>query len=778
MGTFGNTFGNAFGGQLTEEREVIVYVHTIDGNNTNDGSYDHPFATIAYALTKTNGSGKIIIKAGDHIDPTINYNLTGNTVIAGENRETTRLICGTKITSAVPVDGYTKVFKAATVTMQSYDYELWQHDIIDTDSEILTDEIETIQRGLTYRLTSTRLYKVASIAAIETATTLAYYHDGTDLYFSKATGSDLMVNPIVIPLWGYSVTNHYIAIENISILYKPMIFTGCTGYMKDVTVKFNNYTSILATTGTVMTFDNCEAAGSHEDGFGYNQTANCIENNCWAHNNLDEGSSAHEVTVITRYDGLYEKNVGGGITDVGSSTTHCLRTKCVYQDNSAGYIFTYYDVSGSNNGTALLEHCIGGSFSGQATGGATARVTCYQCEGTIVTSAALVVLPVAGNITTSNVTSNSFDITANIETMNYSTEVEIEYGLTTSYGSVKSVTGSPFTADGSLNETITGLTQFEEYHYRTKSINGGVTEYSPDAVIYITDDYTLNATLTSTGTGVGISTLRFKTTSDITVTLDGTAKFYSDAAGTLNESNTWTIVSGALRTIYLKVSSGSANMVIDDVSKIVQFGTWASDGWVSSTNAASLSIAVDKLFALTDLRIGGVSTLTGRMPTNLITLWLGDGTVGWVYNGALPVGITSLHIQSTAVYWTYSGQLPANITTLWLLGGNIDWTHTGPFLTKVSYLYLIGAKLNWTGLDFSGTGNITTVLNLGNYRVNKMSSADMVTLLTSMTNRVGSLPATITINDYADYASPPTAVTNAVATLKTTKSITTVNLGA
>ncbi len=60
-----------------------------------------------------------------------------------------------------------------------------------------------------------------------------------------------------------------------------------------------------------------------------------------------------------------------------------------------------------------------------------------------------------------------------------------------------------------------------------------------------------------------------------------------------------------------------------------------------------------------------------------------------------------------------------------------------------------------------------------------MSSADMITLLTSMTNRVGDLPNVITINDYADYASPPSGVTDAVAALKVAKAnITTVNLGA
>jgi len=53
----------------------------------------------------------------------------------------------------------------------------------------------------------------------------------------------------------------------------------------------------------------------------------------------------------------------------------------------------------------------------------------------------------------------------------------------------------------------------------------------------------------------------------------------------------------------------------------------------------------------------------------------------------------------------------------------------------------------------------------------------MVTLLTQMKNRTGSLPATVIINDYEDYASPPSEVTDAVDALKAAKSITTINLG-
>jgi len=64
-----------------------------------------------------------------------------------------------------------------------------------------------------------------------------------------------------------------------------------------------------------------------------------------------------------------------------------------------------------------------------------------------------------------------------------------------------------------------------------------------------------------------------------------------------------------------------------------------------------------------------------------------------------------------------------------------------------------------------------------NYRIAKMTSAQMVLLLDSMRTKTGTFPTTVTINDYADYASPPAEVVAAVDALKAAKSITTVNLG-
>jgi len=170
-------------------------------------------------------------------------------------------------------------------------------------------------------------------------------------------------------------------------------------------------------------------------------------------------------------------------------------------------------------------------------------------------------------------------------------------------------------------------------------------------------------------------------------------------------------------------------------------------------------------------------TYNGALPTDLTYLRLYSNNINWTYNGALPTGITYLRLYGAGINWTYSGALPTGITYLYLTGNGINWTYSGALPTGITFLYLNSDNINWTGLDIGDTGNIT-YFYLNNYRVAKMSSSDMITLLTQMENRTGSLPATVTINDFQDYASPPAGVTDAVDSLKTAKSITTVTLGA
>jgi len=332
---------------------------------------------------------------------------------------------------------------------------------------------------------------------------------------------------------------------------------------------------------------------------------------------------------------------------------------------------------------------------------------------------------------------------------------------------------------------------------------------------------TYAALLTSVGTGDGVSTLRMWVSSDITVTLGANGKFYTDSGGTLNESATWTITAGALRTIYLKCTSGTATMTFSDASKILRWGDSSADGWTSAANAAHVTLVLAKFSAMTICQITGRSTLIGAFPSLMSYIRIEGNDVAWTHNGSLPSETTTLILNGTAIDWTYNGTIPAGISLLYLAGDGIKLTSTDIPVASITYIRLIGANinvtltgtlnvsttyfyldgngisytssnalpntlnylrlngnnLNWTGLSVGSGSNIGTFL-LQNYRAAKMSSADMVTFLTQLTNRTGRLPTTITINDYADYASPPAEVVAAVNALKLAKSITTVTLGA
>ena len=148
------------------------------------------------------------------------------------------------------------------------------------------------------------------------------------------------------------------------------------------------------------------------------------------------------------------------------------------------------------------------------------------------------------------------------------------------------------------------------------------------------------------------------------------------------------------------------------------------------------------------------------------------------YSGALPAGLTYLYLNGANLNWTYSGALPAGLTALYLIGANLNWTYSGALPAGLTALYLIGANLNWIGTSFGSTPNIT-IFSLSDYRITKLSTPDLLTILSLLASRIGAVPNTIIINDYADYASPPQAVTDAIAQLKSHKTnVTTVTLGA
>jgi hypothetical protein len=256
-----------------------------------------------------------------------------------------------------------------------------------------------------------------------------------------------------------------------------------------------------------------------------------------------------------------------------------------------------------------------------------------------------------------------------------------------------------------------------------------------------------------TGTFAGVSTLRLQVSADTTVTIVGDASFYSDAAGTLDASKTWTITAGALRTIYLKApSANSSSLIFPDRRLVINIGTSASGGWDSGANAARLTFAPSEFMNVIQIRMTGNSTIIGALPTVLTYLLLGDFPV-WEYSGSLPTGITYLRLLGADQKWSWNGILP-----VWL-----------------TFLQLSGGFINWTALDVSGSGNITT-FSLINHRLIKMDDGQLISLFDSMRLRTGSLPATVTIGDYLNYAAPPPNVIAARDLMMAAKGVTTVNL--
>ena len=192
-------------------------------------------------------------------------------------------------------------------------------------------------------------------------------------------------------------------------------------------------------------------------------------------------------------------------------------------------------------------------------------------------------------------------------------------------------------------------------------------------------------------------------------------------------------------------------------------------------------------------------TYTGALPVNLSTLSLAGTNINWTYSGALPTSLMSLNLTGENLRWTYTGALPSNLMALtlngnninwtyngalpssqlngvYLIGSNIRWTYSGGFPSWCSQIYLDGSNINYTGTDLNNNPTLYT-FSLLNYRTTKMSSSTLSSMLYTLLYRDGALPATITINDYIDYASPPQYILDIVAQIKTTRSVTTVNLG-
>ncbi|HOF81874.1 MAG TPA: hypothetical protein PLG19_09830, partial [Bacteroidales bacterium] len=128
--------------------------------------------------------------------------------------------------------------------------------------------------------------------------------------------------------------------------------------------------------------------------------------------------------------------------------------------------------------------------------------------------------------------------------------------------------------------------------------------------------------LLPTGDGTGYAILRMEASETTTLSIrGGDAKFYTDNSGA-GESSTWTITSGAIRSIFVKCTSRSL-LVFPKQGVITKWGISTSlNGWSSKINAPLISSVGFPLRNLTHLHLSGQCEFSGSLPSGLTYLYL------------------------------------------------------------------------------------------------------------------------------------------------------------
>ena len=238
-----------------------------------------------------------------------------------------------------------------------------------------------------------------------------------------------------------------------------------------------------------------------------------------------------------------------------------------------------------------------------------------------------------------------------------------------------------------------------------KLMNKGNIKKNPNFVI----------PLISTGTGAGVSTLQLTVNASTTLNINGTGKFYDDAAGTTNEGTTRTITAGGTRTLYLKVPSGTCNItIVNGNNQVTQF-----NGWTSSTNAASIyQMNLSALpSVITYFICYGSNTITGNLSSlnSVITTFACSGSNTITGNlSSLNSVITYFEIRGSNTITGNLSSLNSVITVFACSGINTiaDYTSGKDWANLMNTFYLVAASGG--GLSETEIDNLIIDLDNGN----------------------------------------------------------------
>ena len=250
-------------------------------------------------------------------------------------------------------------------------------------------------------------------------------------------------------------------------------------------------------------------------------------------------------------------------------------------------------------------------------------------------------------------------------------------------------------------------------------------EYQTLAALYDKDNKLL-IPIAATGTGAGVFTLRLYSTVTSTAYISGIGRFYTDAEGTLGEATSRTLTANALTTLYVRLSSGSAYVLVDNASAIPCFGSTTLGGYhyafteatnapkingmdiaylrhctairiYSNLNLSAIKGSVEGLTALTTLAlVGSLLTCSGSVAglTQLTILALGGNLLTCSGSVAGLTALTSLSLNGSLL--TCSGSV-AGLTALTSLSLNGSLlTCSGSvkeLLKKLTNWYIFGSGI-------------------------------------------------------------------------------------
>ena len=263
-------------------------------------------------------------------------------------------------------------------------------------------------------------------------------------------------------------------------------------------------------------------------------------------------------------------------------------------------------------------------------------------------------------------------------------------------------------------------------------------EYQTLAALYDKDNKLL-IPLAATGTGAGVFTLNLYSTVTSTAYISGIGRFYTDAAGTLGEATSMALTANALTTLYVRLSSGSAYVLVDNASAIPCFGSPTHGGvhyaFTEATNAPKINgMDISYLKYCTAIRIKtnlNLSAIKGSISglTALTYLYLSGNLLTCSGSVAGLTALTQLYLNGNLL--TCSGSVAGltALTNLVLIGSLLACSGSVAGLTALTTLNLSGNLLTCSG-SVAGLTSLTALYLIGNLLTCSGSVAGLTALTT------------------------------------------------